>query len=111
MTDSDFIKVGTIDEIPEGQVKVFELDGDRITVCNVSGSLYAVSDICSHDYALLSEGELENNEITCPRHGARFDVKTGKALCLPAVVPVQTYAVEVRGNEVWLSPTQPAKTV
>jgi 3-phenylpropionate/trans-cinnamate dioxygenase ferredoxin subunit len=100
---SDLQKVASLSDIPVGQVKAVEFDGEQVVICNVAGSLYAVSDICSHDYALLSEGELTGNEISCPRHGARFDVKTGKALCLPAVVPVETYKVEVKDGDVYVS--------
>jgi 3-phenylpropionate/trans-cinnamate dioxygenase ferredoxin subunit len=100
---SDLQKVASLSEIPDGHVKAVELDGDRVVICNVGGALYAISDICSHDYALLSEGELDGNQITCPRHGARFDVQTGKALCLPAVMPVATYKVEVKDGDVYIS--------
>lgn len=99
---SDLQKVANLSDIPAGQMKAVEIDGEQVVLCNVEGALYAVSDICSHDYALLSDGELEGNEVTCPLHGARFDVTTGKALCLPAVQPVETFAVEVKGEEVFV---------
>lgn len=99
---TDFQKVANVEEIPAGQVKAVELDGQRVVLCNVDGTLYAVSDICSHAHAHLSEGEFQGNELTCPLHGARFDVKTGKALCLPAVRPIATYTVELRDGEVWI---------
>lgn len=99
---SEFEKVATIKDIPSGQVKVFEVDGERIAVCNVEGSLFAVADLCTHDDGPLGEGELDDHQIECPRHGARFDIRTGKALCLPAVLPIPTYQVELRGEDVWV---------
>lgn len=99
---SDLHKVANLSDIPTGQMKAVEIDGEQVVLCNVKGALYAVSDVCSHDYALLSDGELDGNEVTCPLHGARFDVTTGKALCLPAVKPVESYKVEVKGEEVFV---------
>lgn len=99
---SDLQKVANLSDIPTGQMKAVEIDGEQVVLCNVGGALYAVSDICSHDYALLSDGELDGNEVTCPLHGARFDVTTGKALCLPAVQPVETFSVQVKGDEVFV---------
>ncbi len=100
--ENDFVKAASTADIPDGQVKVVELDGEAIALCNVSGSFFAVADLCSHDDGPLGEGELDHFEIECPRHGARFDVRNGKALCLPAVRPIPTYDVEVRGDDVWV---------
>lgn len=100
---SELHRVSTLTDIPAGSVKAVDIDGEKIVVCNVDGSLYAVSDICSHEYALLSEGEFEGTSISCPRHGARFDVTTGKALSLPAVKPVPTYKVEVKDGDVYVA--------
>jgi nitrite reductase/ring-hydroxylating ferredoxin subunit len=99
---SDLQKVASLSEIPAGHMKAVEIDGEQVLICNVEGSLYAVSDVCSHDYALLSDGELNGTEVTCPLHGARFDVTTGKALCLPAVKPVETFKVETRDQDVFV---------
>ncbi len=61
---------------------------------------YAIEDLCTHDGQPLSDGPVENCEITCPRHGARFDLKTGKALCMPATEPVRVFSVEVRDGKI-----------
>ncbi len=102
MTVSEFVKVAKVSDIPPGQVKVFEAAGRRVCVCNVDGQFFAIADLCTHDDGPLGEGELVSNQIECPRHGARFDVTTGKPLCLPAVVPVPTYPVEVRDEDLWV---------
>ncbi len=98
-----FVKVAQIADVEEGKAKVFTVGEVRIALCHVEDKFYAIADICTHDGGPLGEGELDDCQIECPRHGARFDVRTGKALCLPAVVNVPTYAVEVRANEIFVS--------
>jgi 3-phenylpropionate/trans-cinnamate dioxygenase ferredoxin component len=104
---AEWVKVGeTGDWAPEpGQVKVIRPRGERIAVCNVDGELYAIDDVCTHDGGSLDQGELEGDEIECPRHGARFDVRTGRATLMPAVMPVQTYAVKVEGDALFVNST------
>jgi 3-phenylpropionate/trans-cinnamate dioxygenase ferredoxin component len=94
-------------DIEPGRVAVFELsDGSNVAVCNVEGRFYAIDDVCTHDGGALDQGELEGTEIECPRHGARFDVRTGAATQLPAFEPVATHPVRVTDGtvEVGLEP-------
>lgn len=98
MTDS--VRAIATRDIPPGTVRVVEVEGRRIAVCNVDGEYFAVDDICTHDGGPLGDGRLCDGQIECPRHGARFDVRTGRAVVLPAVVPIRTYAVEVAGGDV-----------
>ena len=100
---SDFVQVAVRGEIPVGGKKLVDLDGRAIAVFNVEGQFYAIDDVCTHDGGPLAEGDLIGNEIRCPRHGARFDVRTGKALCFPAIEPVATHPVEVRGEGVYVA--------
>jgi 3-phenylpropionate/trans-cinnamate dioxygenase ferredoxin subunit len=100
---NEFVKVAKKSEVPDNGVKVFSVQGRRVVVCHVEQSFYAVADLCSHDNGPLGEGELFDHQIECPRHGARFDIKTGKALCLPAVTPIPAYPVEVRGDDIWIN--------
>ena len=97
---ADFVKIATTAEIPPGSVNVDQVDGRQIAVCNVDGTFYAIDDVCTHDDGPLAEGYLEGDELECPRHGARFDVKTGQALTLPAVMDVTSYPVQVEGDEI-----------
>ena len=97
---ADFVKVAITDDIAPGKVNVYEVAGRQIAVCNVDGTFYAIDDVCTHDGGPLDQGELVGDEIECPRHGACFDVKTGKALTLPAVLPVRSYPVQVNGDEI-----------
>lgn len=97
---AEFVKVATRSEIPPGGKLLAEVDGREIAVFNYEGAFYAIDDVCTHDGGPLAEGEFIGCEIRCPRHGARFDVRDGRALCLPAIEPVQTHTVEVRGDEI-----------
>ena len=80
-------------DIPPGTMKVVDAGGVRVAVCNVEGTYYAVEDVCTHDDGPLGEGSLRGSELECPRHGARFCVKSGAALRMPAVVPVRVFPV------------------
>jgi 3-phenylpropionate/trans-cinnamate dioxygenase ferredoxin component len=100
-----FQRVARLDDIPPGRVEVVDAGDQEIALCNVEGTLYAIDNVCTHDSGPLDQGELEGNQIECPRHGARFDVRTGRALTLPAVRGVHIYPVEVRdGGEVYVDP-------
>jgi 3-phenylpropionate/trans-cinnamate dioxygenase ferredoxin subunit len=100
---SSFVKVASRAELPPGSKKLVEVDGRAIAVFHCEGAFYAIDDVCTHDGGPLAEGELFGCEIECPRHGARFDVRTGRPLCMPAIEPVATHATEVRGDDVYVS--------
>jgi 3-phenylpropionate/trans-cinnamate dioxygenase ferredoxin subunit len=97
---SAFIKVAETSDIPAGRAKVVVVGDKRIALCNVDGEFFAIDDICTHDGGPLDQGELQSDVIECPRHGARFNVKTGKVLALPAVKPLTTYPLKVEGSEI-----------
>lgn len=97
---ADFFKVADVSELPPGGKKLAEIEGRAIAVFNVEGVFHAIDDVCTHDGGPLAEGDLEGCEIRCPRHGARFDVRTGKALSFPAFEPVASHVVKVRGDDV-----------
>ena len=88
------------DDIPPGSTKRVEAGGTALLICNVDGAFYAIEDVCTHDGGPLDQGELQGCRIMCPRHGALFDVTTGAALTLPAVVPLETYPVRTEGDDV-----------
>ena len=95
-----FERVCSISEVPPGTAKVYEVGDRAIAVCNVGGQFYAVDDVCTHDEASLEQGQVDGYEIECPRHGARFDVRTGAVTALPAVIPIDTFGVRVQGDDV-----------
>jgi len=95
-----WVNAGMTEEIEPGSVRVVNGGGRRIAVCHTADGFFAIDDVCSHDGGPLDQGELDGDEIECPRHGARFDVKTGRALCLPAVRPVRTYETRLTDGRV-----------
>ncbi len=95
-----FRKVAKVSEVPAGRVCYFKTGEQALALCNVDGTIYAIDDVCTHDGGSLDQGYLDGRQIECPRHGARFDVVSGRALTLPAVMPVRTFPVQVEGDEV-----------
>jgi 3-phenylpropionate/trans-cinnamate dioxygenase ferredoxin subunit len=91
----EFVRVVAADEIGPGGRILFEVDGQPVAVFNVSGKYYAIGDVCTHDDGPLGDGELDGYQIVCPRHGARFDIRNGRALTLPAVVDTPWYPCRV----------------
>jgi 3-phenylpropionate/trans-cinnamate dioxygenase ferredoxin subunit len=100
---ADFVTITTTDQLKPGERIIVEIGSQWIAVFNIDGTYYAVEDRCTHDDGPLAEGELYGCEIECPRHGARFDVRTGKVTAPPALVDVPVYEVRVEGNEVQLA--------
>lgn len=93
-----FVKVATTAEIGPGQKKLVQVDGQAVAIFNLEGEYYAIQDVCTHDGGPLAEGDIFGEEIECPRHGARFNVKTGDVTRMPACEPVETYPVKVEGK-------------
>lgn len=91
----EYIEIAPTDQIPDGERLFVELGGKSIVLFNLAGKLFAIGDVCSHDNGPVGDGEIEENEIICPRHGARFDIRTGKANSLPAIVDIPAYPVRV----------------
>ena len=94
-----FTTVAKSSEIQSGSGKLVEISGRRIALFNIEGKFYAIDDTCSHRGGPLSEGELEGESVICPWHNASFDLKTGQGTP-PAQKAVQTYNVQVEGNDV-----------
>ena len=109
---SDTVKIPA-SEIPEGEAFLVPGDenvtGEDIAVFHAEdGAYYALNDECTHEVASLADGWVEGTEVECPAHAARFCLKNGKALCLPATVDARTHKVEVEGDTVVLYPGVPA---
>ena len=97
---ASFVTAANISEIPVGQLKSVQIQGKPLLICHTAEGFYAIDDTCTHDDGPLGDGWLDGNAIECPRHGARFDVATGRVLCLPAAVPIRSYPVKVEGDAV-----------
>lgn len=96
MTDFVFYPICSVEELPFGERLFIEFEDTPIVIFNIAGDYYAIADVCTHDDGPLGEGEVENHEVVCPRHGARFDVRTGEVRALPAVKGVPSFPVRVR---------------
>ena len=90
-----FFQIAPAEDLPDGERLFVEVDDFQIVVFNLAGNLYALGDVCSHDDGPVGDGEVDGLEIICPRHGARFDIRTGKALLLPAAVDIPAYPVRL----------------
>jgi 3-phenylpropionate/trans-cinnamate dioxygenase ferredoxin subunit len=97
----EYEKIAEANEIPEGGRKSVIVDETPALLLRVAGQFYCIEDVCTHDGQPLTNGPLVGCSIICPRHGARFDLATGKPLCMPATEPVRTFDVEVRGDGVY----------
>lgn len=96
----EFVPIGSINQLKDGERLFIEVDEKSIVIINIADKYYAIADICSHDDGPVGEGTLEGYEIICPRHGARFDIRTGKVLALPAFVDIPAYAVRLVGDQI-----------
>jgi len=98
LSELQYFAVAASADIAPGEVFTTEVEGLRLAVCNVDGKFFAIADVCTHDGGSFDMTELDGEEITCPRHGAIFDVTTGEALSAPANVPVPVFPVRLRGE-------------
>ncbi|PWH14982.1 MAG: biphenyl 2,3-dioxygenase [Ardenticatenia bacterium] len=101
-----FVRVARTTDLMPGQKMRVEYDGTPVGLFNIDGEYYAISDMCTHDGGPLVEGELQDDVIICPRHGARFDVRTGQVRSLPAYRPVPTYQVKVEDGDILIAPRE-----
>jgi metal-sulfur cluster biosynthetic enzyme/nitrite reductase/ring-hydroxylating ferredoxin subunit len=99
---SDFVRVAKTTDLPDPGKMLSEVDDRIVVLLKVGGQFFCLDDVCTHDGGPLSEGALDDHTIACPRHGAKFDVRTGKALTMPATEDTAAHEVEIRGEEVWV---------
>jgi len=97
---SEWVRAVKAAAVSDGVPVSVEIGEQRICLVKRGGEFFALDDRCSHAESLLSPGDVEDMEIMCPLHGARFDLRTGEALTPPAVLPVQTHEVKVEGGDV-----------
>lgn len=99
---SEMIEICDVSELPPGGMRMVEWEDLEIGVFNCDGEIYAIEDRCSHDNGTLVDGEMDQSDCTveCPRHGSKFDLKTGKPLTLPAYVPVETFPVLIEDDKI-----------
>ncbi len=97
-----YVKVAGVDEVPVGKMKAVQAGHQRVVLCHLEDGFYAVADECSHDYAPISTGSIDEREIVCPRHGARFDITTGEVKAPPAVVGIDRYETKIENGSVYV---------
>jgi 3-phenylpropionate/trans-cinnamate dioxygenase ferredoxin subunit len=100
MSEKNFTAVATLDEVPDGAKKVVTVGGVPILLCHTEDRVFAVRNECSHAYSTLDCGRMKYGWISCPVHGARFDLETGEPLNPPATQPLQIYEVRIVGNSI-----------
>ncbi len=91
----EYLEIAPASELPSGERLFVEIEGKPVVIFNLAGSFFSIADVCSHDDGPVGEGRLEGFAITCPRHGAQFDIRTGKVLQMPAVVDIPAYPVKI----------------
>jgi len=97
---ADFVKVATVDEVPEGGMKKVSASGNDLVIINAGGKFYAMGRICSHAGGPLDQGKLEGNAVKCPWHDSKFDVATGQVSGGPATEDQPVYEVRIEGNDI-----------
>ena len=96
----DFVTVARLEQVPPGTVTTVYAGDKHVAIANINGEIFAIEDVCSHDGGPLGYGDLLDYEVECPRHGARFDVRTGHATAFPAVAGIRTFPVKVEGADI-----------
>ena len=94
-TKAEFVEIAPVSELPNGERLFIEVGDRSIVIFNIAGQYFAIGDVCTHDDGPVGEGNIEGFNIVCPRHGAEFDIRTGKAVQMPAVVDIPAYPVRV----------------
>ena len=100
MEEMTYYPIISTPELSNGERLFLEIEGEAIVLFNIAGNFFAIGDVCTHDNGVLGDGDIEGYEVICPRHGARFDVRDGKATRLPAVQPTKSYPVRVVDGKV-----------
>jgi 3-phenylpropionate/trans-cinnamate dioxygenase ferredoxin subunit len=91
----EYLEIAPASELPSGERLFVEIEGQPIVIFNIANQYFSIADVCSHDDGPVGEGSLDGYCITCPRHGAQFDVRTGKVMQMPAVVDIPAYPVRI----------------
>ncbi len=104
MAEIAFVKVAEVGELSPGNLKMVEVGDDQILLANVAGNIYACDNVCTHAFAPLSEGGLDEEQVECPLHGSIFNVTTGEAIGPPAVESLRVFQVRIDGQDVLVGP-------
>lgn len=97
---TNWIKIAQVGQVDEDESLAIEVDGKQLALHHTDGEYFVTDNVCTHQYALLSDGYIEDGCVECPLHQAQFDLRTGKAMCAPATIDIQTYAVKTEGEDI-----------
>lgn len=103
MSEKTFVEVAKLDEVPAGGKKVVEVNGISIVLCNTKDKIYAAHNLCSHAHEALDCGRVRSGWISCPVHGARFNLETGAPMNPPATMPINVYEVRIEGDTIFVA--------
>jgi 3-phenylpropionate/trans-cinnamate dioxygenase ferredoxin subunit len=98
----EYVEIAPASELPNGERMFVDIGDTPIVIFNIGGQFFAIGDVCTHDDGPLGDGDIEDFDVTCPRHGAKFDVRTGKVTSMPAVEDIPAYPVQVRDGFIYL---------
>jgi 3-phenylpropionate/trans-cinnamate dioxygenase ferredoxin subunit len=96
----EFIAVSKVNNVGDGDRLYVEIDDLELVLFSIAGEFFAIGDVCSHDDGPLGDGEIDAYDVICPRHGARFDVRSGQVTSLPAVTSIPSYPVRISGDDI-----------
>ena len=99
---SEFVRVARAADIPDPGKQTIEVDDRLVVLVHVGGEFFCIDDVCTHDGGPLGDGALMDHQIRSPRHGAKFDIRTGKALTMPATEDTAAHEVKVEAGDVWI---------
>jgi len=98
----EFLEIAPVDDLPNGERLFIDIGDTPVVIFNIAGKLFAIGDVCTHDDGPLGDGDIEGFNVACPRHGAEFDVRTGKTVSMPAVVDIPAYPVQARDGKIFI---------
>lgn len=98
--DCDFYEVASLEDLPPGERLIIQIGDLDILLFNIAGQVFAIGNVCSHDGNPLDDGEIIDHEIVCQRHGARFDIRSGKVKSLPAVIDIPAYPITIEKGKI-----------
>lgn len=98
----EYFEIASVDDLPNGERLFVDIGDEPVVIFNIAGKFFAIGDVCTHDDGPLGDGDVENHNVVCPRHGAEFDVRTGKAVSMPAVVDIPAYPAQVRDGVIFV---------
>ena len=98
----EYVEIAPESELPNGERLFIEVGGKALVIFNIAGQYFAIGDVCTHDEGPVGDGDLEGFNIVCPRHGGEFDIQTGKAVQMPAVVDIPAYSVKVMDGNIFI---------